>query len=86
MDEREWKKMIFDAQNRGKNHDGYWGLADHIKPLIQEQKFSKSKVQDGLARMDVLQQSGLDFDFPIIEVGGIFDCHFLIVGRLGRSF
>ena len=40
---------------------------DHIKPFIQEPKISKSKLADGLARMDVLQQSGLDFDFPIIE-------------------
>ncbi|CAD7930194.1 unnamed protein product [Amoebophrya sp. A25] len=65
VDEKEWKRTVFQREGRG--GDGYWGLADHIRPLLKQDKFSKAKLQDGLAKMDVLQQSGLDFDFPIIE-------------------
>ncbi|CAD7923399.1 unnamed protein product [Amoebophrya sp. A120] len=64
-DEKEWKRTVFQREGRG--GDGYWGLADHIRPLIKQDKFSKNKLSDGLAKMDVLQQSSLDFDFPIIE-------------------
>eukprot|EP00392_Amoebophrya_sp_AT5.2_P015693 g15909.t1 len=64
-DEKEWKRTVFQREGRG--GDGYWGLADHIRPLLKQEKFSKGKLTDGLAKMDVLQQSSLDFDFPIIE-------------------
>jgi len=38
-----------------------------MKPFIKKDKLKKDELQDGLKRMDVIQQSGLQFDFPIIE-------------------
>ncbi len=64
IDEFEWKKTIFNNQAAP---DGMWGLKrfgfeEHIK-----KPFNKPKFMDGLRKMDVIQQSCLTFDYPIIE-------------------
>jgi len=63
MDEKDWKRQVFHNTNHG---DGLWGLAHHIRPYLDGQ-LTKQKLADGLRRHDVLQQSGLFFDFLIIE-------------------
>jgi len=63
MEEKDWKKQVFHNTNHS---DGLWGLSSHIKPYLEGQ-LTKQKLADGLRRHDVLQQSGLQHDFLIIE-------------------
>eukprot|EP00397_Hematodinium_sp_SG-2012_P002884 GEMP01002892.1.p1 GENE.GEMP01002892.1~~GEMP01002892.1.p1 ORF type:complete len:1080 (+),score=285.51 GEMP01002892.1:130-3369(+) len=63
MEEKDWKRQVF---HNTSHDDGLWGLAHHIKPYLDGQ-LTKQKLEDGLRRHDVLQQSGLFFDFPIIQ-------------------
>lgn len=63
MDEKDWKRQVF---HNTSHEDGLWGLSHHIQPYLDGQ-LTKQKLEDGLRRHDVLQQSGLFFDFPVIQ-------------------
>jgi len=64
--EREWKKIVF-QNTKPEDKEELWGLRE--KGLEEQMKapMSKARLLDGLRKHDVLQQSSLAFDYPIIE-------------------
>uniref|UniRef100_A0A7S1Q4S2 RNA helicase n=1 Tax=Alexandrium catenella TaxID=2925 RepID=A0A7S1Q4S2_ALECA len=64
--ERAWKTVVF-RNTKPEDRDCLWGLREKgLEPQMMA-PFSKARLIDGLRKMDVLQQSSLAFDFPIIE-------------------
>mmetsp|Transcript_72499 Transcript_72499/g.125766 ORF Transcript_72499/g.125766 Transcript_72499/m.125766 type:complete len:1100 (-) Transcript_72499:169-3468(-) len=64
--EKAWKTVVFRHTAPG-DKDTLWGLRDKGLESQMMAPFNKARLLDGLRKHDVLQQSGLAFDFPIIE-------------------
>eukprot|EP00419_Tripos_fusus_P045518 CAMPEP_0172822272 /NCGR_PEP_ID=MMETSP1075-20121228/16567_1 /TAXON_ID=2916 /ORGANISM="Ceratium fusus, Strain PA161109" /LENGTH=1135 /DNA_ID=CAMNT_0013663249 /DNA_START=71 /DNA_END=3474 /DNA_ORIENTATION=- len=64
--ERAWKTVVF-KHTKPEDKDSLWGLREKGLESQMMAPMSKARLIDGLRKMDVLQQSSLAFDFPIIE-------------------
>jgi len=64
--ERAWKTIVF-RNTRPEDRDILWGLRDKGLEGQMLAPFTKARLLDGLRKHDVLQQSSLAFDYPIIE-------------------
>eukprot|EP00405_Crypthecodinium_cohnii_P015592 CAMPEP_0206456314 /NCGR_PEP_ID=MMETSP0324_2-20121206/22289_1 /ASSEMBLY_ACC=CAM_ASM_000836 /TAXON_ID=2866 /ORGANISM="Crypthecodinium cohnii, Strain Seligo" /LENGTH=1107 /DNA_ID=CAMNT_0053927215 /DNA_START=102 /DNA_END=3421 /DNA_ORIENTATION=+ len=64
--EKEWKTVVF-QNTRAEDKDHLWGLSDKGLEEQMLAPMSKARLLDGLRKHDVLQQSSLAFDYPIIE-------------------
>jgi len=65
--EREWKAIVY-RHTKPEDRDSLWGLREKgLEKQMTDPTLTKNKLLDGLRKHDVLQQSGLHFDIPIIE-------------------
>jgi len=64
--ERAWKTVVF-KHTKPEDRDTLWGLREKGLENQMMAPFSKARLLDGLRKHDVLQQSSLAFDFPVIE-------------------
>lgn len=64
--ERTWKQIVF-QHTKQEDRESLWGLKERGMETQMLAPLSKERLLDGLRKHDVLQQSGLAFDFPIIE-------------------
>jgi len=64
--ERAWKQVVF-QHTRPEDRETFWGLEDKGLKEAMLAPMSKARLLDGLRKHDVLQQSSLAFDYPIIE-------------------
>jgi len=64
--ERAWKTVVF-QHTKPEDRDTLWGLAEKGLESQMMAPMSKARLLDGLRKHDVLQQSSLAFDYPIIE-------------------
>merc|ERR1719498_759416 len=64
--EKQWKTVVF-KHTQPDDKDSLWGLRDKGLESQMMAPMNKERLLDGLRKHDVLQQSGLAFDFPIIE-------------------
>jgi len=64
--ERTWKQVVF-RHTAPEDRNVLWGLKDHGLESQMMAPMSKARLLDGLRKHDVLQQSNLAFDYPIIE-------------------
>merc|ERR1719313_193865 len=66
FNEKEWKTVVF-RHTAAEDKDTLWGLRDQGLESQMMAPMNKERLLDGLRKHDVLQQSGLAFDYPIIE-------------------
>mmetsp|Transcript_54415 Transcript_54415/g.117774 ORF Transcript_54415/g.117774 Transcript_54415/m.117774 type:complete len:1106 (-) Transcript_54415:24-3341(-) len=64
--ERAWKQVVF-QHTKPEDRESLWGLREKGLEDQMMAPMSKTRLLDGLRKHDVLQQSSLAFDFPIIE-------------------
>eukprot|EP00418_Pyrodinium_bahamense_P087002 CAMPEP_0179052960 /NCGR_PEP_ID=MMETSP0796-20121207/22024_1 /TAXON_ID=73915 /ORGANISM="Pyrodinium bahamense, Strain pbaha01" /LENGTH=1127 /DNA_ID=CAMNT_0020749537 /DNA_START=83 /DNA_END=3469 /DNA_ORIENTATION=- len=64
--ERAWKQVVF-QHTKPEDRDTLWGLREKGLENQMMAPFNKARLLDGLRKHDVLQQSSLAFDYPIIE-------------------
>lgn len=64
--ERAWKTVVF-KHTKPEDRESLWGLKERGMEEEMMAPFSKWRLTDGLRKHDVLQQSSLAFDYPIIE-------------------
>mmetsp|Transcript_39128 Transcript_39128/g.112968 ORF Transcript_39128/g.112968 Transcript_39128/m.112968 type:complete len:1129 (+) Transcript_39128:40-3426(+) len=64
--ERAWKTVVF-RNTKPEDRDSLWGLRDKGLESQMMAPFSKARLLDGLRKHDVIQQSSLAFDYPVIE-------------------
>eukprot|EP00929_Paragymnodinium_shiwhaense_P034889 TRINITY_DN18928_c0_g1_i1.p1 TRINITY_DN18928_c0_g1~~TRINITY_DN18928_c0_g1_i1.p1 ORF type:complete len:1100 (+),score=321.71 TRINITY_DN18928_c0_g1_i1:76-3375(+) len=64
--ERTWKQVVF-RNTKPEDRDTLWGLKEKGLETQMMAPMSKARLMDGLRKHDVLQQSGLEFDYAIIE-------------------
>lgn len=64
--EKEWKTVVF-RHTEPEDRDTLWGLRDRGLESQMMAPFNKGRLVDGLRKHDVLQQSSLAFDYPIIQ-------------------
>lgn len=64
--ERAWKTVVF-KHTKPEDRDSLWGLREKGLESQMLANMSRARLLDGLRKHDVLQQSGLAFDYPIIE-------------------
>ncbi|CAJ1354280.1 unnamed protein product [Effrenium voratum] len=64
--ERAWKTIVF-KNTKPEDRDSLWGLREKGLEGQMTAPMSRARLVDGLRKHDVLQQSGLAFDYPIIE-------------------
>lgn len=64
--ERTWKQIVF-QHTKPEDRETLWGLKEKGLESQMLAPFSKARLLDGLRKHDVLQQSSLAFDYPIIE-------------------
>jgi ATP-dependent RNA helicase DHX36 len=64
--EKQWKTIVF-KHTAQDDKETLWGLRDKGLESQMMAPMSRDRLLDGLRKHDVLQQSGLAFDYPIIE-------------------
>lgn len=64
--ERAWKQVVF-QHTKPEDRESLWGLREKGLEAQMLGPFTKARLLDGLRKHDVLQQSSLAFDFPVIE-------------------
>jgi len=64
--ERAWKQVVF-QHTKPEDKETMWGLEEKGLKEQMMAPMSKARLLDGLRKHDVLQQSSLAFDYPIIE-------------------
>jgi ATP-dependent RNA helicase DHX36 len=64
--EKAWKTVVF-QHTKPEDRESLWGLREKGLESQMTAPFSKARLVDGLRKHDVLQQSSLAFDYPIIE-------------------
>merc|ERR1719171_1999955 len=66
FNDKEWKTVVF-KHTGPEDKETLWGLRDRGLESQMMAPMNKERLLDGLRKHDVLQQSGLAFDYPIIE-------------------
>eukprot|EP00927_Polykrikos_kofoidii_P052226 TRINITY_DN45_c2_g1_i1.p1 TRINITY_DN45_c2_g1~~TRINITY_DN45_c2_g1_i1.p1 ORF type:complete len:1126 (+),score=236.17 TRINITY_DN45_c2_g1_i1:70-3447(+) len=64
--ERAWKQVVF-QHTRDEDREFLWGLREKGLESQMMAPMTKPRLIDGLRKHDVLQQSSLEFDYPLIE-------------------
>lgn len=64
--ERAWKTVVF-RHTKPEDRESLWGLREKGLESQMLANMSRARLLDGLRKHDVLQQSSLAFDYPIIE-------------------